>query len=59
MEENIKNLIRTMQQINSAYKEYQKTAHNSALNKGIGNKAYITRKINLVREELLRLKKSL
>ena len=51
-----KALIGTMQQIDAGYKEYKGTYSD---HRGKGCKAYLVKRIDLVREELLNLKKSL
>lgn len=45
-----------MQQIDSAYKEYNRTY---CEHRGKSSKAYLTKRIDILREELLNLKKSL
>lgn len=56
MEIDTKALIGIMQQIDSAYKEYEGTYCN---HRGKGTKMYLTKRIDILREELLNLKKSL
>ena len=51
-----KALIGIMQQIDSGYKEYNGTYCD---HRGKGCKAYLVKRIDIVREELLNLKKSL
>ena len=52
MEELLKEIIK-------GKKEYEQGARNSALNKGIGSKAYVIKRIDLLREQLLEIKKDL
>lgn len=54
-------LIGIMQQIDAGYDEYrQYNKKNTYIdNRGKGSKAYLTRRIDILREELLNLKKSL
>ena len=51
-----KSLVGIMQQIDAGYKEYKGTY---AEHRGKGCKAYLVKRIDIVREELLNLKKSL
>lgn len=51
-----KSLIGIMQQIDSGYKEYNGTYCD---HRGKGCKAYLVKRIDIVREELLNLKKLL
>jgi hypothetical protein len=51
-----KALIGIMQQIDSGYKEYNGTYCD---HRGKGCKSYLVKRIDIVREELLNLKKSL
>lgn len=59
---NTRELIGIMQQIDAGYKEYkenEKRDYSKQVSRGIGTKRYLTKRIDLVREELLELKKSL
>ena len=51
-----KTLIGLMQQIDAGYKEYNFTY---AYHRGKGCKSYLVKRIDLLREELLNLKKTL
>lgn len=52
MEELIKEILQ-------GAKEYEKNKHNIVTPQGIGSKSYVTKRIDLLREKLLELKKSL
>lgn len=54
---NTKLLLGIMQQIDNAYKEYEGTY--CCNHRGKGTKLYLTKRIDILREELLNLKKSL
>lgn len=53
---NTKFLLGIMQQIDSAYEEYEGIYCD---HRGKGTKLYLTKRIDILREELLNLKKSL
>lgn len=48
-----------LKEIQQGVKEYKNNTYNHDLNKGKGSKSYITKRIDLLREKLLELKKSL
>lgn len=48
-----------LKQIKQGVKAYEQSNHNRDYNKGLGSKLYITKRIDLLREQLLTLKKSL